>query len=67
MTADDRERHDRAAPLAICREAAGWGATVCFGARDNYPATTRRHIYRTRSQARDGDISDDLGHRGRIG
>ena len=46
------------------REGDGWGVTVFHGWR---PATAiRRHIYETRSQARDGDISDGIGERGRI-
>ena len=44
----------------------GWRATVVFGDRGNYPATIREYIYATREQARQGDISDGIGSRGRI-
>ena len=46
----------------VTREEAGWGATVWFGDGE----TARRYIYRTRRQARDGDISDSPGRQGRI-
>ena len=39
-----------------------WGANVWFG---HNPATTlRRYFYETRDQARQADISDELGRRG---
>jgi hypothetical protein len=53
-------------PADIRREENGWGKTVVFGDR-SYPAAVRRYIYRTREQARYGDISDSIGQRGRIG
>lgn len=49
---------------SIRKETAGWGVNVWFGTK---PATTiRRYYYRTRAQARQADISDEIGERGRI-
>lgn len=41
-----------------------WGVTVWFGSV--YVTTVRRYYYETRRQAQDGDISDDIGRRGRV-
>jgi len=48
-------------------EIEGWGVTVTFGGGfGGFASTIRRYIYATRAQARDGDISDAPGDRGRI-
>jgi len=47
--------------------AIGWGVTVWFGGNRGGVATNaRRYCYRTREQARAGDIGDPLGVRGRV-
>ena len=51
----------------IQREDEGWGVTVWFGGINGFTTTVRRNVYATRAQARKGDISDDIGQRGRIG
>ena len=52
----------------VCREADGtWGATVWSGGLLSECVTSvRRYHYATRREARDADISDDIGKSGRI-
>jgi len=50
----------------VRREGDGWGVTVWFGGFNGLGTNVRRYVYRTRAQARDGDISDSVGDRGRI-
>jgi hypothetical protein len=52
----------------VRREANGyWYVTVWFGGVNGMGTDVRRYGYRTREQARNGDISDDFGARtGRI-
>ena len=46
----------------------GWGVTVYFGSSQwgGVVTNVRRYYYETRQQARDGDIGDDIGQRGRV-
>lgn len=44
----------------------GWGVTVTFGGAMGPATEVRRYYYRTRKQARNGDIGDDIGRRGRV-
>ena len=55
-------------PLHRCihREAGAWGVTVWFGGGNGLATNVRRYFYKTRKQARDGDISDTVGKRGRV-
>jgi hypothetical protein len=44
-----------------------WGVNVWFGgALNGFTTTVRRYYYRTQEQARNGDISDDIGRHGRV-
>lgn len=43
-----------------------WGATVWFGGAYGPATVVRRYYYATRQQAEAGDISDDVGSRGRV-
>lgn len=45
---------------------AAWGVSVWFGGAGGVATTVRRHYYASREQARAGDISDDVGSRGRV-
>ena len=51
----------------VCRDDTGWGVTVWFGGINGFTTIVRRHVYATRAQAQDGDISDGVGQRGRVG
>ena len=50
-----RDQNGNPVYMDIRREAGGWGRTVWFG--NHYVTDVRRHVYRTREQARQGDIS----------
>ena len=53
----------------VRKEGDGWGVTVWFGGayRGSIATNVARYIYRTREQARDGDIAHSVGRHGRIG
>ncbi len=61
-----RDQNGNRLTASVEREGAGWGATVWFGGQNGLGTNVRRYIYQTRDQARDADISDDIGRRGRI-
>ena len=50
----------------VKKEEQGWGVTVWFGGLNGLGTNVRRYYYETRSQAQNGDISDDIGKRGRV-
>ena len=50
-----RDQNGNPVYMDIRREGGGWGRTVWFG--NHYVTNVRRHVYRTREQARQGDIS----------
>lgn len=51
----------------IRREANGtYSCQVWFGGGNGLATTVRTYRYATRAQARAGDISDDIGSRGRV-
>jgi len=64
----DRDQNLNPVHRDVRRESDGWGVTVYFGSSSQGGVVTniRRHVYATRAQARDGDIGDDIGRRGRI-
>lgn len=44
-----------------------WGVNVWFGGGVGIATNMRRYYYTTRAQAIDGDISDGIGERGKVG
>jgi hypothetical protein len=63
-----RDQNGKTLTHDIRREDDGtWGCTVWFGGWNGFATNVRRYHYRTREQAEDGDISDDIGQRGRVG
>ena len=60
-----RDTNGARIPMKVRMQSDGtWGRTVWSG-RDHV-TTVRRYYYRTREEARDGDISDDIGQHGRV-
>jgi len=43
-----------------------WGVNVWSGGAGGLATTVRRYYYASREKARAGDISDDVGKRGRV-
>ncbi len=65
-----RDQNGNMVTRSVRREDDGWTVTVWFGghpAPHSVATNVRRYVYRTREQARDGDIGDPIGVRGRIG
>ena len=51
---------------SVKEEEQGWGVNVWFGGANGLGTNVRRYYYETKAQAQNGDISDDIGKRGRV-
>ena len=61
-----RDQNGNAVIYDIKKEDGGWGVNVFYGGGWGPVTNTNRYIYRTRKDARNGDIGDNIGYRGRI-
>ena len=61
-----RDRNERPLAKFLQREGDGWGVNVWSGAFNGIAGESRRYIYKTYAEARNGDISHEIGKHGRI-
>jgi len=61
-----RDTNGKLIHRSVKRERNGWGVNVWFGGATGPATEIRRYVYRTREQARNADISHDIGSHGRI-
>ena len=61
-----RDSNGKKLTKSVKKEEQGWGATVWFGGANGLGTNVRRYYYETKTQAQNGDISDEIGKRGRL-
>ncbi|MCY4653245.1 MAG: hypothetical protein OXC95_08785 [Dehalococcoidia bacterium] len=67
MTQTVRDSNGKVLRRNVRPEGEGWGVTVWMGGINGLGTDEMRFIYQSRDAARRGDISDEIGKRGRIG